>query len=310
MLFLGISFFGDANACPSTPTVCDEITEVRLSSGTYDGLYLSKVCESTITDAIPETFDFDTVMNASFDGNTIAGNTNFTIETIDRLLLKRRIPDTTDWITLMDQQVKTIDDMNILYEDRTAGSQRTYNYAVVPMLGGIESNYSYQTLTTSFNGLFIVHKKSIYNTPMTDSCTFDRNYNVPSAFVELMNKKYPIKVRNTDAKYHTGKVSGVFIPVDADGCTFNQDTVLVKNFEDEIEEVLASDGELLIKIYDGRSWLVSIGSVISNNGEQGCDKRTISFEWTETGDCDSEQDLYNAGIIDTEKAYWSKSYND
>ena len=52
-----------------------------------------------------------------------------------------------------------------------------------------------------------------------------------------------------------------------------------------------------LKMYDGRAWLMNVNGNVSYSDDEHPDKVEISFDFVETGDLNSSDDMKNAGLI-------------
>ena len=221
MMFLGATFLcGDAMSVPCTPTNIDHINYVEIGNGEFDDLYITEDTSAILTEKPPENWDFDTILHAKFDGNTLAGNVEWSVNTVSTLLIKRRKVGEFQWITLMTNQISTADDFNVKFKDVTGTDSVRYEYAAVPILNGTEGNYSYTDVTCKNRFLVIADEDEIWSTVATDGFC-DAVSNVPSSTIVTMNDRYPTVIRNTDANYETVTVTANFVPTTIDeetGC--------------------------------------------------------------------------------------------
>ena len=140
MIFLGYAFAGGNYSLDATPVAQSDITSIKIENGIYDYLYAAVKDLSYSTDA-PSNWDFDTRLYAKFNGNLLAGNTDFALSAINKLRLKRRKYGDTAWTTLYEQSVTTSEDLSVLYYDRTARSKVKYEYTIVPVFGQVEGSF-------------------------------------------------------------------------------------------------------------------------------------------------------------------------
>lgn len=308
MFLCGSNFVGGALACAVTPTNLGNIHYIELKNGIYDDLYLSRTADLKPADTIPAEWDFDTILWATFDGNTNAGNVDWTLETTSHIILKSRRAGEFRWKTIAVREVNSIEDFMINHPDYFAASGETIEYAVVPVLHGSEGTYASTKVTPKFSKLFLIEGNTVWGTDMTDGyCNTTRN--LPSSTVDLLNSKYPIFVRNTIANYDTGTCTGTFIPfIENDVCELAygmqydyQRITYQKAFMDFICDGIPK----ILKLPDGRMWLVQITPNPTDNARQSYYDREISFSWVEIGDADSEEDLYYLGLSDISPEWWN-----
>ena len=288
MFCLGYDFLGVA-VSPITPTNISNINYVELKNGIYDDLYITKDVESEI---IPDhslwTWDFDTILWAKFSDTTNAGNMDWNIEDVSHILLKSRKKGMYKWETLLAHEVNNKKDFNVNYNDYFTGSKEEREYA--------------------FDDLFLIEGETVWSTSITDGFC-DTTRNIPSSNVELLNNKYPVFVRNTIANYDTGTCKGAFVPKDPDNeCNYDYesdgDYRRIK-YQKEAMDFLCDSIPKILKLPDGRKWLIQVTPNPTDAAEENYNNRYINFTWVEIGDMDSEEDLYYLGLSDVSPEWWN-----
>lgn len=304
MYFLGSNFLGGYNSVSYTPTNVDNISVVTLQNGLYDDLYISKEVSSAPTHIIPSDWDFDTILHATFDGNTNAGNSDWNTSTVTSIIVKRRKSDEFNWYTINTKEIHTIDDFTISGIDYMNAGNVTYEYAVVPVFHGIEGAYSTTSVFSRLNGIFLVEKDKIYGTAITKAFC-DTNRKNPGSYIETIHSKYPTVIDVSCANYDTGNFEGSFVPID-DDCEYHIDENYDRvKFQRELIDFLSDRKPKILKHMDGRIWLVEIDhDSINDNADQIYYDRNITFTWTEIGNYLSEEDLYNMNLSDITEEWW------
>lgn len=307
MLFCGNSFVG--GICSITPTNIDNINYVELKNGIYDDLYVSKATNFELTAKCPEEWDFDTVLWAKFNGNASAGNVDWNLETTSHLVLKSRNEGEFKWKTIAVKEIHTIDDFTINYPDYFIASGQTVEYAIVNVLYGSEGNYATTKITPKFDKMFLIENDIVWGTDITDGFC-DTTRNIPSSTVELLNSKYPIFVRNTIANYDTGNCKGAFVPlVNEESCelAFGEEYDYMRiQYQKGFMDFISDGIPKILKLPDGRMWIVQITPNPSDTANQMYNNREISWSWVEIGDVNSEEDLYYLGLSDVSPEWWNK----
>lgn len=309
MFICGSNFVGGALACTITPTNIEDINYVELKNGVYDDLYISKATDFELTNECPEEWDFDTVLWAKFNGNTNAGNIDWNLETTSHIVLKSRNEGDFQWKTIVAKEIHSIDDFKINYPDYFVASGQPVEYAVVNVLYGSEDNYSTTKITPKFNKMFLIEDGIIWGTDITDGCC-NTTRNIPSATVELLNSKYPIFVRNTIANYDSGTCTGSFVPlIDEGSCELaygvQYDYQRIK-YQKEFMDFVSDGVPKILKMPDGRMWIIQITPNPTDSAKQKYNDREISFSWVEIGDVNSEEDLYYLGLSNVSPEWWNK----
>lgn len=308
MFICGKGYAGGKNACALTPTSVNEITYAELKNGIYDYLYITKAADISVNDEPPADWDsFDIILYAKFNGSTHAGNIDQSAEETTHLAVKRRALDTFLWQTLAVKEVHTIDDFTFYYNDYSVPSGQPTEYAIVPVYYGIEGRYSTAHVTPKFDMMFLIEGDTVYGTPITDGFC-DTTRNIPSANLELLNRKYPIFVSNTIADYNTGQCTGSFVRINEDTCDAEMDIRYDYSritYQKEIMDFLSDRSPKILKLPDGRIWLVQIAQNPTDTADQYYNNRKISFSWVEIGDVNSEEDLYYLGLSDISPEWWN-----
>lgn len=307
MLFCGNSFVG--GICSITPTNIDNINYVELKNGIYDDLYISKATGFELTAKCPEEWDFDTILWAKFNGNASAGNIDWNLETTSHLILKSRNEGEFQWKTIAVKEINTLDDFKINYPDYFIASGQTVEYAVVNVLYGSEGNYATTKITPKFDKMFLIENDIVWGTDITDGFC-DTTRNIPSSTVELLNSKYPIFVRNTIANYDTGNCKGAFVPlVNEESCelAFGEEYDYMRiQYQKGFMDFISDGIPKILKLPDGRMWIIQITPNPSDTANQMYNNREISWSWVEIGDVNSEEDLYYLGLSDVSPEWWNK----
>ena len=165
------------------------------------------------------------------------------------------------------------------------------------MINDVDGDGKIATVLSEFDGIFIVEKEQGFNTILEVDIQAQKNR--PSALVNTIERKYPFVVSNGKNNYYSGSTSGVFIEFDYDACQFK-----VKEgwqYREQFMEFLQNGNPKILKHDDGRMWLVTIVDNPSESASEHPDKVITSFNWAETGDCNSGSDLYNNNFIDVDQ---------
>jgi len=309
MFICGSNFVGGALACALTPTDIDNINYVELKNGIYDDLYISKATDFELTNKCPEEWDFDTVLWAKFNGNSNAGNVDWSLETTSHIVLKSRTDGEFKWKTIAVKEIHTIDDFVMNYPDYLIASGQTVEYAVVNVLYGSEGNYVITKITPKFDKMFLIEDGVVWGTDITDGFC-DTTRNIPSSTVELLNSKYPIFVRNTIANYDTGNCKGSFVPfANEESCelAFSEEYDYMRvQYQKGFMDFISDGVPKILKLPDGRIWIIQVTPNPADTANQMYNNREISWSWVEIGDVNSEEDLYYLGLSDVSPEWWEK----
>lgn len=309
MFFLGFNFLGADETCiPISPTISHETDSVELSNVVADVLTVTGDAEQEMTQDVNMEWDFKTVFVADFNHDTLAGNVKWALDALSHVAIKRRIVGDYKWITIAIKEITDINDLNISGTDITCESLE-YEYAVVPILNGMDGDYSGTKVDVTNEDLVLIDSTGIYHTPITDGYCDVQDVH-PNSVQELMRSVYPTIVRNTMANYETINVTGSFIPTDY-LCTdpdaiYNTDRLRVL-YNREVKRFITNGRTKILKNVDGQCWMVYVTNPPSDTADGAYNIRKLSFGCTENGDLKKEADLYYAGLLDVPEEFWSSS---
>mgnify|MGYP001070504502 CR=1 FL=1 len=308
MLLCGSNFVGGEFSCILTPTGIENINYVELKNGIYDDLYITRATDFELNGDFPAEWDFDTILWAKFNHTTNAGNVDWNLETTSHIILKSRPEGTFKWKTIAVKETNTIEDFVINYPDYFVASGQTMEYALVPILWGMEGEYATTRVTPKYTKMFLIEDNIVWGTEITDGFC-DTTRNIPSANVELLHSKYPVFVRNAITNYDTGNCKGSFVPlVNEEGCELAYDTEYdyqrIK-YQHEFMDYICDSIPKILKLPDGHLWLIQVTPNPTDTANQTYNNREISWSWVEVGDVNSEEDLYYLGFSNVEPEWWN-----
>lgn len=310
MFICGSNFVGGALACALTPTGIENIDYVELKNGIYDDLYITKNVDSELNGEFPTEWDFDTILWAKFNNTTNAGNVDWDLDNISHIVLKSRTEGNFKWKTIVVEEIRSADDFDgfkINYPDYFVASGQSVEYALVPVSYGLEGNYAIVKTISQFSKMFLIEGNIVWGTEITDGYC-DTTRNIPSANVELLNRKYPIFVRNTIANYDTGTCKGSYVPLDEDSCelAYDSDSDYERiRYQRDFMDFICDSIPKILKLPDGRLWLIQVTPNPTDTANQQYNDRDISWSWVEIGDVNSEEDLYYLGFSIIEPEWWN-----
>lgn len=297
--FIGYNFFSGPNALDSAPSTVENITGTELSNAIFDHFNVTRDTSIAPTMSKPLEWTYDTVLNVDFDGTTNAGNLDYILQQISGIKIKRRIKGAFDWLTLKYIDINNLDDLSFTFNDFLNGYGVEYEYAFVPVINGAEGEYIINSVLSKFNGVFIGDAgqvfKFLYGTNYTAN---SRNQQV-GTFMPL-GKEYPIIVANGVLSYESGTFTGTVLNDD-----FEQngqiDRAAIVSKKDVLKDYLTNKKPKILKDWNGNIWLVMIVDNIPVNYLQGSGMGIpqVQFNWVEIGKADNQQDLFDAGIVDT-----------
>ena len=295
--FVGYNFFADVNALDSAPSSVDNITSTQLSNAIFDHFNVTKNTNTLFSTDIPANWDYDTILDASFDGVLNAGNVDFLVDQINAIKIKRRARGTFNWLTLKTIPVNKIEDLIFVFNDFLNGYGITYEYALVPVLNDIEGNYIINSVFSQFNGVFIGDAeqtfKFLYDVEYGSNA---RNQQVGT--FQPLGKQYPIIVANSLLSYESGSVSATILNDDYENTGIIDPDAIVQK-KTIIKDYLTNKKAKLLKDFNGNVWLCMVTGNVQVTYRTGSAMSIpqIQFNWVQIGDANNQSDLYANGVI-------------
>lgn len=278
----------------------NHIDYMKIENGIYDDLYATHINEDVKTPnayVVPDEWDEETYLHAEFNGNLISGNSDFGVENTSNIIVKRREKGTYKWFPWLNIEVDSSDDFNFVVFDKYAASV-TYEYAAVPIVNGVEGTYSIAECKVSFENLIIIDKDEEHSTML--DIEYSQQKNNTSSTILPFQAKYPIYVSNASNNYYTGSISATFIEI------VNGELQLdnTNKYREKILDFLNNRKIKFIKEPNGMCWIAAVGSVISDESKGHPDAHTISFDFTEVGNTESNEDMNKFGFLDIGEEWW------
>ena len=204
--FLGYNFFSDGDCVNDAPSAVNNITTIELKNAIFDHLNITKNIKNAFSIDKPEKWDYDTIMDAGFNGNLHGGNVDFLLNQISAIKIKRRKKGTFNWITLKKIKVKKIEDLVFVVNDKLNACDVEYEYAFVPILNNTEGNYIINSVYSKFNGVFIGDAESAFKL-IYDVSYSGNTRNQQVGIFQPLGRKYPVVVANGLLSYESGAVT-------------------------------------------------------------------------------------------------------
>lgn len=266
-----------------------------LGRGIFEHLLATKDM-TTIEDIPPETWSDTTIMNASFNGDIDAGSLDIVWQQVDGFKIKRRYAEDFEWTTLAYYD-RSEAGISFTYQDNLVANNKQVQYAIVPVIGGVEQSYVIKDITTKFNSIYICDATEIY--------TFDSgvSYGTESrvqkvGIFEPYGRKYPVVVSNGNIGYSTGSIQATILQDNyLDTHHLDKGAMIVKR--QQLKEFLTNKKAKILKDWNGNAFLISItgNPTISYSTSSGMALADISAAWVEIGDSSKRDDLINTGIL-------------
>lgn len=299
--FIGYNFCADGNALDPTPTNVNNIATTRLQNGIFDHFNATRNVTFDYSSIIPIDWDIDTIMDANFKGNISAGNVDQVASGITGIRVKRRVKGTFDWITIKELPVEKSEDLSFVVTDNLNAYNVEYEYAFVPMLGDVEGNYIIESILSKFEGVFICDTNTVFKF-MAGVEYSNNTANQQIGVFQPYNRQFPVIVSNSVLQYKTGNIGGWVLP---EGFETNRviDRTAITKEKEILLKFLTNKKPKIIKDMNGNNWLVYFtgnpNMSYDNNYGQGMVK--VNAEWTEVGDPNDKNDLYENGLIPTKR---------
>ena len=299
--FIGYNFCADGNALDPTPTNVNNITKTRLQNGIFDHFNATRNVTFDYSSIIPIDWDIDTIMDANFKENISAGNVDQVASGITGIRVKRRVKGTFDWITIKELPVEKSEDLSFVVTDNLNAYNVEYEYAFVPMLGDVEGNYIIESILSKFEGVFICDANTVFKF-MAGVEYSNNTANQQIGVFQPYNRQFPVIVSNSVLQYKTGSIGSWVLP---EGFETNRviDRTAITKEKEILLKFLTNKKPKIIKDMNGNNWLVYFtgnpNMSYDNNYGQGMVK--VNAEWTEVGDPNDKNDLYENGLIPTKR---------
>lgn len=294
---LGFNFLFDSYALYSKPTNVEPLVSASVYNGIFNEINISiDVDAETIDTTIPSVFGRYDVLLCNFNGNIDAGELGSS--DFDLIRIKRRELGTFNWLTLFEVGINTQTDINFVRYDKYAKNNTIYEYAYVPVSGGVEGNYSTTSVESKFYKIYLCDESNIYGLDAGVTFGSISKSNKTNIFEPLMGK-YPIVISNAELAYKSGTLSGTIITPQEDKTKIwdlNQNIKL----QNDILNFLINKKAKIYKDWLGNLYLILIVEDITLNPNNSIAGRLadVAFSFVEIGDAENQEDLYENGLID------------
>lgn len=295
--FVGYSFFSGPDCLSSAPSQIDNITSTTISNAIFDHVNLTRDVESEFNTTIPSEWDYNTILDAALNGNLNGGNVDFLINQVTAIKIKRRIKGQFEWLTLDTISIGKIEDLTFLFIDRLNVTDTEYEYALVPILEGVEGEYLIASIFSKLRGVFIGDFNTTYKFMYDVSYGTNMRNQKTGTFLPI-GKQYPVVVANGVISYESGSVTGSILNDDFQVTgEINPKTIVEK--KEILKNFLTNKKAKILRDWNGNAWLCVITDSPTVNYKEGSSMRIpmVNFNWTQIGDYNSQLDLYYNGIL-------------
>ena len=296
MNLIGYDLYSDLDCFLSDSFGESSVSNVSIGPGTYD---LIKMTKNTSEYEDPESLDVwdqDSVFLSDFENKDfVGGNLSYFIKDIVSIRLKRREIGKFNWTGIYKHDVSEPGDTTFTYIDPYARGRKTvYEYCIAPIFrDGTERNYNIVEVESDFDGAIIADKDRVLHVELEPQIS-QTTRNKTTSVITTINNKYPFVFYGGNANYTSGSFSGVIIKNEDDIFDFDHST----EYRQEIVDWLTNGNPKILKMYDGRIWMISVSGNVQCDYSQHYDKVVVSFEFVEVGDVSSTDDMYNNNFTD------------
>lgn len=197
---------------------------------------------------------------------------------ITSLKINRREKGDTAWTVISTIAVSTSANLSYTYYDIYPRSRRTYEYRFTTYAGATAVASVDYEIECNFDELYISDGTTEYLLFL--NLKYNEKSKTAAGYQELLNSKYPRKIKNGLSAYFTGTVQGIPLPLDANG---NPTGVGAQKYKEQFLGFLDNDNVKYIKGPRGEVRLVYIDAdpEIQDADAEGAEP--ASFSWTEYG---------------------------
>lgn len=292
-MFIG-SFLSYDTSCDATPVATGDTSYVMIENAVFDDVYLDGDTSMEYSTEIPE-WDYSTLFHAKFENDILAGNVDFTLDSISSLVIKRQKEGSYNWVKIYEKDITSEEDFSFYLNDITVASQTRYNYAAVPIINGAEGTYQTTAVEVEFDGAFIVDPTYGYQVILNLSKQ-NMTRNNPATMLEPVNSKFPYVNYYSALQYDKFSVTGMFVALNREDCSLDFENGW--KYRKEVRDFLTNRHSKIVKFYNGEIYLAAVIEQITESAEGHPDAVNTTVNFVEVGDVQSSSDLYYHGFVD------------
>lgn len=282
------------------------LVDMTITNGKYNNLFISDDESRDETNFRELEWNQYTLFYCDFNNNIQGGGLDINLSDISTIRVKRRKVGVSQWITIIENEVETVEDIYISLNDFTLPLGESCTYAIsfllkdgseTELIIGTDKDTQLDYTTSKFDGVYICDKDKnfkLYNGVVYDGNTANKDIGL----LQPIGNQYPVIVDNSRAYYLSGSLSASLY-----GYTFDdtrvidrQDVVLqTKDFND----FMSNGNAKILKDWNGNIWLARTNQSVSNSfvSNYGNGITNISWQWVEQGKYDNEEDLRRNNLI-------------
>ena len=194
------------------------------------------------------------------------------------ILIKRKKQSDLYWSTIGEQALSSVDDLNVIFEDRNTISGVEYTYAAIPVIDGKEGVGVSDTIKCSFQGWYIADKTGEYVVGLNVKTS--KKKNTALSYIQTLASPYPYAVSNGKLNYFSGTFTGLFLPM-KDG-KFTREGAFT--YKEKVIEFLSNGFSKIIKSGEGEAMKIRVDEAVDLAQSDFLDANEISFTYTQIGD--------------------------
>ena len=287
-MFIG-SFFGCS--IDTTPLDVGTTEYIEIENAIFDEVYMDSDTNVEYDMVIPK-WGYSTIMNAKFKNNLLAGNVDFTLDSISDMRIRKRKKGDYKWTTIHNVPIVDEESFDFFYNDFIVASHTKYEWAAVPIINGVEGTYQIIECEVNFEGAFVSDINNTYHVYL--NMTSDSLIRaIPATVIEPVGSKYPYVYYHSRQQYDRFPLSGLFAErIGCDEWDFDNGWRYRKALRDFASNQLTK----IVRFYDGRIYMAASIETISENVNGHPDAVMTTMQFVEVGDPESNSDLYYHGF--------------
>lgn len=295
MMILGKNSLNTSYLLTSSTSPFNKLT---IKNAVYDNLALYNSSDRSYTTSVDTDMQSDTVLLIGFNGDISNGGISFSISNTNCLILKRREVGDLTWQILrkIDSDEFNLDEVNNIINftivDRYARSNTEYEYLITPVVNGAETRATSEFIVNKVDGISITDGIDTYYSFI--ECEVTEQENAENIVVPTVGRKYPYGFTIGESDYLSGTAKGVFCEFNKETCTFNFEDSW--RYRKKFRNFLLNGRAKVLKHWDGRMWLIAVGTTVTDDASDYYKKVVTSFDWTEIGDVDDFDTLESCDL--------------
>lgn len=293
-----------------TPSIISNniYNEVILYQGEYNTLYIDNDEKSIYTDdegnklVVPQVWQRTTALFALFNENLNAGNTDFTTDNLDYILITRREATGSDNLVYDAVDIIYADDFirnngATLY-DRFVQCNKEYDYRAIPVLtDGTEANTLIAKYKTDkkikWVGHYIFDGVSEWHCGLDTSLEWTRKNN--GTIIDGIVGKFPFSIDISENNYDMITIKGTHLKVD---CGKNDDFDIdsTAEYNQLYDNFITNTRPKLIRDWTGRMWIAKLNGDVNHPVNNHYQYIQTEHNFVEIADAKDYAELYRYGF--------------